>query len=106
MCWNYSSGIIRDYYAGSVTSRSSTIGQKLQSFFTNGTNGIFYENATQTSSHIINIGVSAADINIGRYSGGSLYSNSLFQEVIVWESDQDSNRSGIETNINDFYTIY
>jgi hypothetical protein len=28
------------------------------------------------------------------------------QEIIIYSSDQSSNRSGIETNINDFYTIY
>jgi len=29
-----------------------------------------------------------------------------FQELIVYNSDQSSNRTGIETNINDFYSIY
>jgi len=29
-----------------------------------------------------------------------------FQEIILYPSDQSSNRSGIETNINDFYSIY
>lgn len=29
-----------------------------------------------------------------------------FQELIVYNSDQSSNRSGIETNINDHYSIY
>ena len=28
------------------------------------------------------------------------------QEIIIWESDQSSNRADIETNINDFYSIY
>jgi len=28
------------------------------------------------------------------------------QEIIIWESDQSTNRTGIETNINDFYSIY
>jgi hypothetical protein len=28
------------------------------------------------------------------------------QEVIIWESDEQSNLTGIETNINDFYNIY
>jgi len=28
------------------------------------------------------------------------------QEVLVYESDQSSNRTGIETNINDYYNIY
>ena len=29
-----------------------------------------------------------------------------FQEFIIWNADQTSNRSDIETNINDFYSIY
>lgn len=33
-------------------------------------------------------------------------SNVKGQEVIIWDNDQSSNRSGIETNINDFYSIY
>lgn len=28
------------------------------------------------------------------------------QEIVIYPSDQSSNRTGIETNINDFYTIY
>jgi hypothetical protein len=32
--------------------------------------------------------------------------NGLMQEVILWDSDQATNRTGIETNINDFYSIY
>ena len=30
----------------------------------------------------------------------------FFQELIVYNSDESNNRSGIETNINDFYSIY
>ena len=30
----------------------------------------------------------------------------LVQEMIIWQSDEDANLSGIETNTNDFYTIY
>ena len=29
-----------------------------------------------------------------------------FQECIIWSTDNSSNRSGIETNINDYYSIY
>ena len=32
--------------------------------------------------------------------------NGLIQEYIVYTSDQSSNRTGIETNINDYYSIY
>jgi hypothetical protein len=32
--------------------------------------------------------------------------NGYAQEIIIWDNDQSSNRTGIETNINDHYSIY
>ena len=37
---------------------------------------------------------------------GSSYAPMANQEIIIWPSDQSTNRTGIETNINDFYSIY
>ena len=37
---------------------------------------------------------------------GSVYGPIANQEIIIWPSDQSTNRTGIETNINDFYSIY
>ncbi len=34
------------------------------------------------------------------YFGGDM------QEVLVWTTDENSNRSGIQTNVNDYYSIY
>jgi hypothetical protein len=55
-------------------------------------------------------------INIGNYEstigerktsiGVQFPLNGLFQELVIYASDQSSNRTGIETNINDFYSIY
>jgi hypothetical protein len=42
---------------------------------------------------------------IGNFDNG-FYANCKVQEIIVYNSDQSSNRTGIETNINDFYSIY
>ena len=36
----------------------------------------------------------------------SVNSFEYFQELIVYNSDQTENRNGIETNINDHYSIY
>jgi len=51
--------------------------------------------------------------NIGSYQSGSLRfganTNSfagLAQEMIFYNTDESTNRTGIETNINDFYSIY
>jgi hypothetical protein len=42
---------------------------------------------------------------IGNFDDGN-YANCKVQEIIVYNSDQSSNKTGIETNINDFYNIY
>lgn len=48
---------------------------------------------------------SALNLNsLGNRNGTS--HNGLYQEFIIWNSDQSSNRTGIETNINDYYSIY
>jgi len=35
-----------------------------------------------------------------------LPTNGNYSEFIIWDNSQSSNRTGIETNINDFYSIY
>ena len=45
--------------------------------------------------------------NTGTQSGtGAIYGQYSMQEVILYHSDQSSNRTGIETNINSEYLIY
>ena len=44
-------------------------------------------------------------IRWGYYSSTSVYDGNV-QEIIFYNSDQSDNRSGIETNINNFYSIY
>jgi len=44
---------------------------------------------------------------IGRGLNSATYSfDNVIQEVILYESDQSSNRTGIETNINTYFSIY
>jgi hypothetical protein len=45
------------------------------------------------------------NIQWGYYSSSSVYDGNV-QEIIFYNSDQSANRSGIETNINDHYSIY
>ena len=45
------------------------------------------------------------DVIWGYYSSTNIYNGNL-QEIIFYNSDQSTNRSGIETNINDHYSIY
>lgn len=44
-------------------------------------------------------------IQWGYYSSSFIYDGNV-QEIIFYNSDQSSNRTGIETNINDYYSIY
>ena len=43
--------------------------------------------------------------HIGSRSGSNNFNGNM-QEIIFYASEQSTNRSGIETNINDFYSIY
>jgi len=47
------------------------------------------------------------NITIASYGpSNNFFVNSFISEFIFYPSDQSSNRTGIETNINDFYSIY
>lgn len=46
------------------------------------------------------------DINIGSRSNGGFLLDGNIQEIIVYDSDQSANRTGIETDINNYYNIY
>jgi hypothetical protein len=47
------------------------------------------------------------DVVFGRYDAtSSLYYNGNIQELIFWTNDQSANVSGIETNINSYFSIY
>ena len=64
----------------------------------NGSNNTLTESATQ-----------GLDFTINRIGGGFSDGYSLdgtYQEMIFYNSDQSANRTGIESNINDFYSIY
>ena len=41
-----------------------------------------------------------------RNDGGEHFLDGTIQEIILYPSDQSANRTDIETNINDYYTIY
>lgn len=54
-----------------------------------------------TTSTNITIGV-----RLSESSSLDFYLNGSISEIIIWQLDQSSNRSGIETNINSYYSIY
>ena len=68
-----------------------------------GTMAIFKNGGTITTT---NPGLGYVPIvnSIGKYAGSWTYSN--IQETIFYNTNQSTNRTGIESNINTFYTIY
>jgi len=56
-------------------------------------------NGPIAASGTSNVGIMSAG-NGGQYGDGKL------QELIIYPNDQSTNRTGIETNINDYYSIY
>ena len=50
---------------------------------------------------------SAEEIVLGNRTAGSAgVFEGVIQEVIIWENDQSANRTGIDTNLNTYYSIY
>jgi len=45
-------------------------------------------------------------LNVGARYNNTNHGNGYFHEMIVFDSDQSSNRSGIESNINTYFSIY
>lgn len=88
------------------TTTDSTISQLLLTGLNNaGTMSMFKNGNTITSSAnilLINTNIST----IGFYSNNAAVANCKLQEIVFYNSNQSTNRTGIETNINTFYTIY
>jgi hypothetical protein len=75
--------------------------------------GIVYYNSTttlqnNTSTLTPSTSPSSANLTIGRRAAvdGTEHLNGYISEIIIYNSDQSSNRTGIETNINSYYGIY
>jgi hypothetical protein len=63
-----------------------------------------------TNQHLLSVKRGAISSNTGITIGSSLgisrpYNGGI-QEIIFFTTDQSSNRTGIESNINSYYTIY
>jgi hypothetical protein len=85
--------------------------QKLGNFYYNGTTGYLYKNNSLIESANLSLNASSTG-NImvgGRVSGAGgnfEFFNGKIQEVIFWGNNQLANNTAINTNINDFYSIY
>jgi hypothetical protein len=72
---------------------------------TNSTNIFLYQNNNTFTQTVAGFSPAAPSFNrIGAYF--AFYTNGIFSELIFYKSDQSSNRAGIVSNTNSFYTIY
>jgi len=93
-------------YSGlQVGSYNQTQSQSVFSVLHYGSNSYLYVNANQEIQQ--DAGTQGLNnLSIGTNNYGGAYLDGKIQELILYSSDQSSNRTGIETNINDFYKIY
>jgi hypothetical protein len=102
------SGTVYSAYAGVTQSSgtSATVGLQIHMFTVyNSTSSKIYVNASGVSS--VNLGIRyLSGLIIGqRYSATSRLDGRM-QELIFWNANESSNRTGIESNINTYYSIY
>ena len=115
---NYSVSVQSAIYQGTSTSMRLYAGVDLNLSFTPSitTQRLVFTMANSTTSRI---GVNGATgvtgnsgtgymngLTLGAAGNNSLGSQAYHQEFIVFNSNQTTNRTGIETNINAFYTTY
>jgi hypothetical protein len=65
-----------------------------------------YINSSLFSLTTSNANTPTTGFYIGVLDGNSIYFNGHQSELIFYTTDESSNLSGIQTNINDFYSIY
>jgi hypothetical protein len=95
-------------YAGSTQYSGTTIvaGLQINMFIVfNSTSSKIYVNNSGASS--LNLGTRVlSGLDIGQRFSDTERLNGQYQELIFWNANQSSNRTGIESNINDYYSIY
>ena len=62
--------------------------------------------ATGSLSTSIPLYVSGWQLSRRFFGTGAVAASNKLQEIVLYDSDQSSNRTGIETNINSYYSIY
>jgi len=70
-----------------------------------GTSGDLYTLYNTTGQSLTTIDFDGIGVGVLLYRNGFRLQG-FTQEIIIYNSDESSNRTGIESNINDFYSIY
>lgn len=98
--------VVDEGYANSV-STYATANQELTTFLYPSTATVnCYVNGSSVALNSNNSLSNTSDFNeIGARSANSEYTDGHIQEIIVWNTDQTSNRNSIETNIKNYYGL-
>lgn len=99
--WRIFSGSVSDY-----ASTAATNTQYLLYTIFNGASSQLYVNSSGLG--VKNVGTNVMEgVTIGCGQNlTSAFANSNIQLLVAWPSDQSTNRTGIESNINSYYSIY
>jgi hypothetical protein len=92
-------------FSGTVLSSSNTTQSFiLQYALFNGANSVISINGSSTTG---NAGAQqVSSFRIGADASGSFFLSCYMSEIIIYNSNQSSNKTGIESNINTYYSIY
>lgn len=93
-------------YATNLPALDGSTNQRLQTVVVNGFNIGGWKNGGAGSTDTYTGIYANNQFDIGAYLGVPRYLNGYIQELIIYPSNQTTNRTGIESNINSFYGIY
>lgn len=93
-------------YSTNFATADGTANQRLQTVVVNGFNIAGWKDGVAGSTDTYT-GIYANNrFDIGAYLGVPRYLNGYIQELVIYPSNQTTNRTGIESNINSYYGIY
>lgn len=93
-------------YATNLPALDGSTNQRLQTVVVNGFNIAGWKNGVAGSTDTYTGIYANNQFDIGIYLGVGRYLNGYIQELVIYPSNQTTNRTGIESNINSYYTIY
>jgi hypothetical protein len=68
--------------------------------------GFWIDNVKASTTLTLNSSAFDGSEKIGNYpTGGNAWDGNM-QELVLWPADQSTNRTGIETDINTYFSIY
>ena len=93
-------------YSTNLPALDGSTNQRLQTVVVNGFNIAGWKDGVAGSTDTYTGIYANNQFDIGIYLGVGRYLNGYIQELVIYPSNQTTNRTGIESNINSFYNIY